>query len=273
MGLCSRIDAKRDPIANLISMNLPVPPTQNMASGPDRTATTARPSHSGAAYMHAASLDGALLSATWRDKAPWLLFALLAHAVLIAGFALLRTTPPQAPDIFSVSLLPMAPPAPEPPAPAPRPQPVAKKPQPKPEPKPLPKPAPVDSKTAISETQAAPTPAPAEAPSTSKASGADTPAPPAVAPVQYNAAYLNNPRPAYPSMSRRLGEEGKVMLEVQVQADGLPSKVSISKSSGYPRLDEAALDAVRRWKFVPAKRAGVPIAATVIIPMPFILEK
>lgn len=212
---------------------------------------------------------------SWRRNAPWVLFALLVHAGAIASILLLKQTPPQAPEIFSVSLLPMAPPAPEPPAPAPapKPQPVVKKAKPKPTP--LPKPAPVESKTAISQAQPAPAPTPVvkEEQVSTKASGTDTPAPVvAVAPVQYNAAYLNNPRPSYPSMSRRLGEQGKVMLEVQVQADGLPSRVSISKSSGYPRLDNAALDAVKHWKFVPAKRAGIPIAATVIIPMPFVLE-
>jgi len=74
-------------------------------------------------------------------------------------------------------------------------------------------------------------------------------------------------------MSRRLGEEGRVEVEVQVQADGTPSKVSLKRSSGYSRLDEAALDAIKRWKFVPAKRAGEAVAASVIVPMPFVLEK
>jgi protein TonB len=74
-------------------------------------------------------------------------------------------------------------------------------------------------------------------------------------------------------MSRRLGEEGRVEVEVQVQADGTASKVSLRRSSGYPRLDEAALEAIKRWKFIPAKRAGEAVAASVIVPMPFVLEK
>lgn len=215
-----------------------------------------------------------LSSATWRSMSRWTLVAFVGHLLIIAaGFAFYQS-PPQAVDIFNVTLLPMAPPAAEPPAPAPtpKPQPVVKKSEPKPTP--LPKPAPADSKTAISREQPAPTPAPAETPSTAPASGADKPNPTnAVSQPQFDAAYLNNPRPAYPAMSRRLGEEGRVEVEVLVQADGTPSKVSLKRSSGYSRLDEAALEAIKRWKFVPAKRLGEPVAASVIVPMPFVLEK
>lgn len=215
-----------------------------------------------------------LTSATWRGMSRWTLIAFVAHMLVIASIVLFDQTPPQAPEIFNVTMLPMAPPAPEPPAPAPapKPQPVIKKQQPKPIP--LPKPAPVDSKTAISREQPAPTPVTTEVQNTAPASGADKPNPSqVVSQPQFEAAYLNNPRPAYPAMSRRLGEEGRVEVEVQVQPDGLPSKVSLRRSSGYTRLDEAALEAIKRWKFVPAKRAGEAIAASVIVPMPFILEK
>lgn len=229
----------------------------------------------GSDHMHASALPLIdLSSATWRSMTRWLLAAVVGHLLILASAYLFYQTPPQAPDIFSVTMLPMAPPAPEPPAPtpAPKPQPVVKKPEPKQQA--LPKPAPVDSKTAISREQPAPTPAPAEVQSTAAPSGADKPNPTqAVSQPQFEAAYLNNPRPAYPAMSRRLGEEGRVEVEVQVQADGLPSKVSLRRSSGYPRLDDAALEAIKRWKFIPAKRAGEPVAASVIVPMPFVLEK
>jgi periplasmic protein TonB len=215
-----------------------------------------------------------LNAASWRSMTRWALIALIGHALVLASAFVFYQTPPQAPEIFNVTMLPMAPPAPEPPAPTPtpKPQPVVKKAEPKPTP--LPKPAPVDSKTAISREQPAPTPSPSETQSTSAASGADKPNPTqAISQPQFEAAYLNNPRPAYPAMSRRLGEEGRVEVEVQVQADGMPSKVSLKRSSGYTRLDEAALEAIKRWKFVPAKRAGEAVAASVIVPMPFVLEK
>ena len=226
--------------------------------------------------MYASALPSIDLScASWRSMMRWLLLALLGHGLIIASAFLFYQTPPQAPDIFNVTLLPMAPAAPEPPAPAPapKPQPVVKKSEPRP--KPQPQPAPVDSKTAISREQAAPTPTPpAEVQSTAAPSGADKPnTAVSDSKPQFDAAYLNNPRPAYPSMSRRLGEEGRVEVEVQVQPDGLPSKVSLKRSSGYSRLDDAALEAIKRWKFIPAKRFGEPVAASVIVPMPFVLEK
>jgi protein TonB len=82
--------------------------------------------------------------------------------------------------------------------------------------------------------------------------GPATPA--AVSAARFDAAYLQNPQPPYPSMSRRLGEEGKVLLKVRVLPDGNPASVDVEKSSSFGRLDEAARQAVARWRFVPAKR-------------------
>jgi periplasmic protein TonB len=259
-------------------MSMPAPPPMNPTvsqSGkiPDRPAQQAVSPK--ASDMHAFALDNTDLSSlSWHGIARWVLVAFAAHLALAASAFLFYQAPPQAPEVFNVTLLPMAPPAPEPPAPAPapKPQPVVKKAEPKPTP--LPKPAPVESKTAISRDQPAPTPTPSEVQSTAAPSGADKPSPAvSESKPQFEAAYLNNPRPAYPAMSRRLGEEGRVEVEVQVQADGTPSRVSLKRSSGYSRLDEAALDAIKRWKFIPAKRGGEAVAASVIVPMPFVLEK
>ncbi len=101
------------------------------------------------------------------------------------------------------------------------------------------------------------------------------PAPPPPAPVtaaRFDADYLRNPPPAYPSMSRRLREEGKVLLTVRVSAQGTADSVQVRQSSGHARLDEAALEAVRHWRFVPAKRGDEPIAASVIVPLVFRLD-
>lgn len=92
-------------------------------------------------------------------------------------------------------------------------------------------------------------------------------------PPRFDAAYLLNPKPAYPSMSRRLGEEGRVMLWVMVEADGLPSKVEVRTTSGHARLDQAAVDAVRNWKFVPARRGSEAVGAPVIVPLSFTLPR
>ncbi|MDP2881955.1 MAG: energy transducer TonB [Azonexus sp.] len=98
-----------------------------------------------------------------------------------------------------------------------------------------------------------------------------TPAAP-VAAARFDAAYLNNPEPKYPPLSRRLGEEGKVLLKVRVTVDGQPSAVDLEKTSSFERLDEAARQAVARWRFVPAKRGNEAIEATVIVPVVFRLD-
>ena len=97
------------------------------------------------------------------------------------------------------------------------------------------------------------------------------PAPPII-PPNFNADYLHNPAPPYPPASRRLGEQGRVVLRVRVSADGQPEQVDVRTSSGSPRLDTVALDTVRRWKFVPAKQGDRPIAAWVLVPISFRLE-
>jgi protein TonB len=73
-------------------------------------------------------------------------------------------------------------------------------------------------------------------------------------------------------MSRRLSEQGRVLLRVQVEADGRAGDVQLHTSSGSPRLDQSALDTVRRWKFVPARRGQEAIAATVLVPIAFTLK-
>lgn len=86
------------------------------------------------------------------------------------------------------------------------------------------------------------------------------------------AAYLQNPRPEYPRISRQRGEQGRVMVRVLIGADGLAQQTEISKSSGFPRLDQAALGAVAAWRFVPGKRNGVPEAMWFTVPIGFCLD-
>lgn len=98
------------------------------------------------------------------------------------------------------------------------------------------------------------------------------PPPPAVVPPRFDVAYLNNPRPEYPRVSRRMGEHGKVMLRVYVTAQGTAERVEVRTSSGSQRLDQAARSAVEQWKFVPARQGDDPVAAWVIVPITFVLE-
>ncbi len=120
-----------------------------------------------------------------------------------------------------------------------------------------------------------PTPAPTAAP---VAVAATVPAPvaapasPAVQLPSSDADYLQNPKPAYPSISRRLNEQGRTTVRVLIGADGLPQRAEISKSSGFTRLDETALATVMRWRFVPGKRGGVAEAMWFNVPINWVLE-
>jgi len=130
--------------------------------------------------------------------------------------------------------------------------------------------------------------APVEAPSQSPIVVAPPPpAPPAPAPISappapaappaltqpiFNADYLDNPAPAYPPMSRRMREQGRVILRVLVNTAGRADEVQLRTSSGSGRLDDAARETVKRWRFVPAKQGNDPVPAWVLIPISFRLE-
>lgn len=114
-------------------------------------------------------------------------------------------------------------------------------------------------------------PQPAAAP---RAEAAASPAPaPVVVGARFDADYLQNPKPVYPPMSRRLNEEGKVLLRVHVAADGSAREVEVKQSSGFGRLDAAARDAVSRWRFVPARRGNEAVDSWVAVPIVFSLEQ
>ena len=98
------------------------------------------------------------------------------------------------------------------------------------------------------------------------------PAAPAVQLPSSDADYLQNPRPPYPAISRRLNEQGKTTVRVLIGTDGLPQRAEISKSSGFSRLDDAAMATVMRWRYVPGKRGGVAEAMWFNVPINWILE-
>jgi protein TonB len=83
-------------------------------------------------------------------------------------------------------------------------------------------------------------------------------------------AYGVNPEPPYPLAARRMGLEGTVLLRVVVGADGSPVSVAVLQSSGHAILDTSAADTVRaKWRFVPARRNGVPVEDAVQVPIRF----
>lgn len=97
-------------------------------------------------------------------------------------------------------------------------------------------------------------------------------APPTVALPSSNADYLNNPAPAYPALSRRLGEQGKVVIRVLIDKHGKPQQGDIRQSSGHSRLDQAALHAVMNWRYVPGRRDRVAQDMWFNVPVHFALE-
>lgn len=118
-------------------------------------------------------------------------------------------------------------------------------------------------------------------PSPPAASVVPTPAPPStvqtamaaqVTAARFEANYLSAPA-VYPPLSQRLGEEGRVLLRVEVSADGRPLHIALKTSSGFERLDQAAIKAVARWQFKPAQQNGSAVASTVDVPVRFKLKK
>ncbi len=99
------------------------------------------------------------------------------------------------------------------------------------------------------------------------------PAPPAKVDLpSSNADYLQNPKPPYPPISKRLGEQGKVIVRVLIGADGLPQEAELKQSSGFDRLDHVAMETVMKWRYVPGKRGGVAEAMWFNVPINFVLE-
>ena len=84
--------------------------------------------------------------------------------------------------------------------------------------------------------------------------------------------YLVPPNPIYPARSRKVGEEGKVMVRVLVDVTGRPAQVSMQTSSGHPELDQSALSAVRAAQFRPYAEGGIAQAVWVLVPINFVLR-
>jgi protein TonB len=194
-----------------------------------------------------------------------------AAEIIVPAEVLSEFITPPAPPAPPV---PPPPPPPKPAPPPPKPAPRAPAPRPAPMPVAVPDPAPAPN-APVGITEPQPPAPPIAAPQAPPAPPPAPPAPPAPPKIELpssDAAYLNNPKPTYPAISRRLGEQGKVVLRVLIGTDGQPQKVEINKSSGYERLDRQAVDAVMRWKFVPGKRNGVPETMWNLVPVNFVLE-
>ncbi|MDD2762087.1 MAG: energy transducer TonB [Methylomonas sp.] len=191
------------------------------------------------------------------------------------------------PLVMEVSMIAMSAPKPvaAPPKPAPPPPPPPEqKPQPPKKIKPKPvekKPAPVVQKAqefAPSE-PVEPQPAPVtQSSSTSSSSSASTSTsaapsdPEPFTEANFKANYAHNPKPEYPTIAKSRGWQGKVLLRVKVSAAGTSDSVTVEQSSGHEILDESAMEAVQKWRFIPAKRGETPVASSVIVPIVFTLR-
>ena len=201
-----------------------------------------------------------------RISARFLVPIALAHLGLLGLLSILKTVPitPLAATLM-IDVLEAARPAPEV---APTPAPI------KPgQHKALPKNLPTSTPRAVLSTQSDATRS-ADVAHASEA--VPTQAAPTAAPTtsqpRFDADYLKNPAPTYPPLSRRLHEEGKVLLRVWVDTTGRPGQIEVKTSSGSPRLDQAAQDAVWRWQFVPARHGSEAIGAWVLVPITFVLK-
>lgn len=162
------------------------------------------------------------------------------------------------------------------------PPPPPEQPQPKPVPQVIPPPAIVAPvplvQTIPSPVQIATTPTPPP-PQVSVPGPPAPPAPaPAPAPAIANAGDLSSTMisatpPRYPHDSRRLREQGTVVLMVLLGVDGRVADISVAQSSGFARLDQAALAAVRRWRWSPTMRGGTPVMVKGLVEIPFILQE
>jgi len=208
------------------------------------------------------------------EHAAGLVFVLALHAAVLWGLWQHRLIPsPQEAMTLFVNFI--APPAPEivPPQP---------KPQPKPQPRPIEKPQPrqiVATAPIVAPTDyVAPPPPPQPAPVVAPPKPVTPAAPPLpVGPVtlagELSVACPQRTPPSYPPTSRRLGEEGTVILRVELDEQGKVCAARVSSSSGFARLDTAALDAVRNWHCNPAQRAGQPVRSVALQPFKFILQE
>jgi protein TonB len=203
---------------------------------------------------------------------PSLMLVLAAHGALLYFLFKQQLIPPpeQLATVF-VNFIPAArpkeEPKPEPPPPIPKPQP-AKKPQSRQlvaetpvvsahepvalPPQPDPEPAPV----AVSEAPPAP----------------QMPVGPVTLSSELSVACPQLSAPVYPPLSRRLGEEGKLVLRVELDESGQVNIAQVVNSSGYKRLDEAAMAAVKTWRCNPPTRNGQPVRAIALQPFNFVLQ-
>jgi len=215
---------------------------------------------------------------------PGLLFVLVVHAALFYFLwnQRLIPTPDQAVTLFAELIAPSIPRA----APEALPEPVpvklqpARKPVVKPKQERLVAKAPVIPKQEeYIEPAPEPSPVTAPVPDQTEKSGslpdsapAQMPTGPVTLTSELSVSCPKLSPPTYPAISRRMGEEGKLVLRVELDENGRIDEAKILNSSGYERLDTAALTAVKNWHCNPSLRNGQPVRAVALQPFNFVLQ-
>lgn len=205
------------------------------------------------------------------ERAAGLVLVVALHAAVLWGLMQHRliATPQEAVTLFVNFIAPPAPEKKETPKPQPKPKPI-EKPQPRQIVAQTPVVAPTDYIAPPPPPQLAPVvaapPAPSAPPAPPKPTG------PIMLGGELSVACPERTPPRYPPHSRRMGEEGAVMLRVELDEQGNVGAVRVSTSSGFVRLDEAALAAVRTWRCHPAHRDGQPVRAVALQPFKFVLQ-
>lgn len=209
----------------------------------------------------------------WPRWLPSFGLVVLLHVTAWWGFTHFKSeiVPPKSLQVVQVSLL-ASPASPEPRVvPLPPPPKVERQPKPVIE-KAISAPTPVPVRQPVAEHAVQQAPAPMAVAPPSPPASVQSASEPAIEAPRYNAAYLSNPPPAYPLAARRRGVEGTVLVRAEISAGGECQRAELKKTSGHEMLDQAALEAVKKWRFVPAKRGSQAVVAWVEVPITFKLE-
>ena len=202
-----------------------------------------------------------------RDRSLVVALVVLAHVSLLWTYTSLSSETRSVPREMSISMALPRPPQPEVVQPKPVVKPVVK---PEVKPKPV-QPQPVPDVAALDVPEETPTPSPPEESAPEQPENA----PPGLPDREpdYQADYLKHPLTLYPMVARRMGWAGRGGLNVEVLESGLPGQIKLYQSSGRDVLDNAAMQAVRGWKFVAARQNGLTVAKWFLVPIPFILKE
>jgi len=210
----------------------------------------------------------------------------LLHGAIWSTWLTLKTEPEpefKPPEVIEVSLIAAQPAAPQPqvqpPPEPPKPQPKQAKPVEKPAPKKPDKPKPKPTAKPAPRSEPAPEPAeesPApmlQAPPAPVEAKPTAPAPAPFVEASYKSPSLHNPPTRYPRIALERQWEGAVTLRVQVLANGSAGEIKVERTSGHEILDQATIEQVRDWRFIPARKGDQAVVSWVIIPIEYKLKR